>query len=102
MNIYISIPISGFPLTEVREHADLVKARISRDGHNPVSPFDIYAGRDPEYEDYICADLRAMLSCDAVYFCEGWEQSCGCNIEHDVAMRFKAYEKKNFKIMYEK
>lgn len=33
--------------------------------------------------------------------CNGWEQSCGCNIEHDVAMRFKAHGIKDFKIMYE-
>ncbi len=101
MKIYISIPISGRSGEEVMRKADNIKAALSRQGHSPVSPFDIYAGRKAVYEDYICHDLRAMLDCDAVFFCIGWEESCGCNIEHDVAMRFKAHGKKDFKIMYE-
>lgn len=101
MKIYISLPITGIPRKDAMQKADNIKAALSRKGHLPVSPFDIYAGHQPTYCDFICYDLRAMMDCDAVYFCEGWEQSCGCNIEHDVAMRFKAYGKKDFKIMYE-
>lgn len=101
MNIYISIPITGHDIAKVRDKADKIKAALSRQGHRVFSPFDVYADKNPSYEDYICYDLRAMMSCDAVYFCDGWEQSCGCNIEHDVAMRFKAYGKKDFRIMYE-
>lgn len=98
--IYISIPISANP-AKAREKANLIKAKLSREGHIPVNPFEINAGMNPTYEDYICYDLRAMLDCDAILFCDGWEKSCGCNIEHDVAMRFKAHGKKDFKIMYE-
>lgn len=99
--IYISIPISGLDQNKVREKADLIKAKLSREGYDVINPFDVYAGKNPTYEDYICYDLQAMLCCDAIYFCKGWNLSCGCNIEHDVAMRFKAYGKKDFKIMYE-
>ena len=98
--IYISLPISADP-AKAREKADLIKAKLSREGYGVINPFDVYAGKNPTYADYICYDLRAMLDCDGIIFCEGWEQSCGCNIEHDVAMRFKAYGKKDFKIMYE-
>ena len=100
MKIYISVPISGQE-QKAREKADLIKAKLSREGNDVVSPFDVYAGKNPTYEDYICYDLRAMLDCDAILFCKGWEKSCGCNIEHDVAMRFKAHGRKEFKIMYE-
>lgn len=99
--VYISIPISGYPLVKVRERADIVKGLLSRKGYSVVSPFDVLPCKNPTYSDYICYDLLAMLDCDAIYFCDGWEQSCGCNIEHDVAMRFKAHGKKNFQIMYE-
>ncbi len=78
-----------------------MKARLSREGHRPVSPFDIYCGRNPSYFDYICYDLLSMTGCDAILFCRGWEQSCGCQIEHDVAMRLKAFGRKDFIIMYE-
>lgn len=99
--IYISIPIAGHDERATREKADRIKASLSRKGWHPVNPFEVYAGRNPEYADFICCDLRAMMDCDAIYFCEGWEQSCGCNVEHDVAMRFKAHGKKDFKLMYE-
>lgn len=101
MKIYISIPITGTDMAKTREHADLIKAKFSRMGHTVVTPFEVYAGKNPKYEDYICYDLRAMLDCDAVLFCDGWERSCGCNIEHDTAIRFKAHGRKDFKIMYE-
>lgn len=101
MKIYISLPISGLPEGKAKEKADLIKAALSRKGADPVSPFDVYSGHKPTYEDFICHDLRAMLDCDAIYFCKGWELSCGCNIEHDVAMRFKASGKKDFKLIYE-
>lgn len=100
MKIYISIPITG-QKEKAREKADLIKAMLSKQGHEVVNPFDIHAGKDPKYEDHLCYDMLAMLSCDAVYFCDGWDQSLGCNIEHDVVMRYKAFERKNFRVMYE-
>lgn len=99
--IYISLPITGLEVNAVKEKADLIKARFSRLGWNPVSPFDVYAGRNPEYADYICTDLRAMMDCDAVYFCKGWEMSCGCSIEHDTALRLKAFRRKEYELIYE-
>lgn len=74
MKIYISLPISGRPIQEAREEADLTAAMISRSGHTPVNPFLITAGANPKYEDYLCADIRALLDCDAMYQCEGWIQ----------------------------
>lgn len=99
--IYISLPISNLDIQKVREKADLIKAKLSREGYDVVNPFEVFAGKNPTYEDHICYDLLAMLDCDAIYFCKGWNLSCGCNIEHDVAMRFKAHKKKDFKLIYE-
>lgn len=98
LKIYISLPITGQE-EKAREKADRIKAALSKQGHEAISPFDIYAGKDPDYEDYLCFDLRTMMDCDAVYFCLGWEESCGCNIEHSVVMTFKAFGKKNFKVI---
>lgn len=101
MKIYISIPISGKDPQKTREQADLMAQSLSRQGHTPVNPFNICAGKNPTYEDHICYDLHAMLDCDAIIFCKGWENSCGCNTEHAVATTFNAHGKKNFKIIYE-
>lgn len=98
--IYISLPITGQE-SKAMEKADRIKAALSKKGHEVITPFEIYAGKEPHYEDHLCFDLRAMMECDAVYFCHGWKESCGCNIEHNVVMTFKAFGKKDFKVMYE-
>ena len=95
MKIYISIPISGYDENEVRQHADLVKASLSRAGHTPINPFDIYAGKNPTYADYLCADLRALADCDAIFMCHAWQFSRGCRIERTFAEEFGLH------VMYE-
>lgn len=99
--IYISIPITGKDYKKQREHADEIARSLSRQGWEAVNPFNIFAGKNPSYEDHLACDLRALMDCDAIYFCEGWENSLGCNIEHDTALRFIAANRKNFKIIYE-
>ena len=44
---------------------------------------------------YLAASLMKMATCDAVYFCKGWEKARGCRIEHEAA---KAY---GLEIIYE-
>ena len=96
MKVYISIPISGHDEKKVREHADIIKASLSRAGHAPVNPFDIYIGDGPSYADYLCADLRKLADCDAIFLCDGWQFSRGCRIERMFAEEFCK------QIMYEK
>lgn len=99
--IYISIPISGLDEKKVREHADLVKSKLSKEGYRPVSPFEIYAGKKPKYNDHLASDIRALLDCDGAYFCHGWKLSFGCNVEHSIAMQMKKRDMDNFRMMYE-
>lgn len=85
MKIYISLPISGNPIEEVRKQAEEARQFILDLGHTPVSPLEIYAGTNPTYADHLCYDLRAMIDCDAIVMTPGWRFSVGCNIEHNVA-----------------
>lgn len=85
MKIYISLPISGRPFEEVKKQAEEARQFILNLGHTPVSPLEIYAGRNPTYADHLCYDLRAMIDCDAIVMLAGWKYSTGCNIEHNVA-----------------
>lgn len=98
--IYISLPISGQE-EDARKKVERMKDTLREKGYLPVSPFEITKGKNPQYEDHICTDLREMLDCDAILFCKGWEQSCGCLIEHHTAMQFMAHNKKDFNIIYE-
>lgn len=88
MKIYISLPISDRPEHEAREHADLIKAALSRAGHTPVSPFDIFAGKNPTYVEYLTSDLQVLATCDAIYLADGWQFSRGCRIEANFAKEF--------------
>ncbi len=98
--IYISLPITGDE-EQARRKADLLKHTLSRKGYQVITPFEVYAGDNPAYDDYICADLRQMLTCDAILFCRGWQQSCGCRVEHAVATQYIYFGKKQFKLLYE-
>lgn len=99
--IYISLPISGKDFKEQREYADKVAHSLSRQGWDVVNPFNIYAGRNPNYYDHLAFGLRALMDCDAVFFCREWVKSFGCNVEHDYVMRSIAMGRKTYKVIYE-
>ena len=96
--IYISIPITGHNEKKQREKADRIKAHLSKNGYEVVNPFDIYAGDHPDYFDHICHDLRALSDCDEAYFCLGWQNSKGCQLERQFCdiygkvLRFESSE----------
>lgn len=96
MKIYISLPISSRPKEEAMEHADRIRMTLSRAGHTPVNPLENYIGKNATYADYICADLRILADCDAIFLCEGWQFSRGCRIEANFAKEF------NKQFMYER
>lgn len=88
MKIFIAIPISDRDETEQREHADLIKAALSKAGHRPVTPFDNYAGKNATYVDHITQHERIIADCDALFLCDGWQFSRGCRIEANFANEF--------------
>lgn len=38
-----------------------------------------------KYAYYMGRDIEKLLLCDAVYFCEGWQESRGCRVESYIA-----------------
>jgi hypothetical protein len=56
-----------------------------RDGFEVVNPCTIEHVEDATYEDFMRADLAALLKCDAIYMLEGWERSVDARCEHMVA-----------------
>jgi hypothetical protein len=101
--IYISLPITGRDPEEVQRISDKLIDAVSKFGATPVSPLDIYAGKNPSYEDYICFDLRALLQCDAVVFAHDWQDSRGCRLERAAAEIYgkRALEATTTGIIYE-
>lgn len=88
--IYISIPISGHDLEEVKERARKEREWLLciEDGlhrQDIITPFDVCPELDKPYSYYMGKDIEALLECDAIYLCEGWQNSKGCMAEFEVA-----------------
>ena len=93
--VYISIPISGHDLEEVKEKARKAKIWVSH-LYDAITPFDVCPEPDKPYSYYMGKDIEALLECDAIFLCEGWQNSKGCMAEFEVA---RIYGKE---IMFEK
>lgn len=90
MKIYISIPISGKDLAIQQALAAQIAERIKALGHEPVNPFDTPLAppewsEQKKYAYYMGEDIKRLLMCDAVYFCEEWRGSNGCLLEFNAA-----------------
>lgn len=85
MRIYISIPITGHDLDQVKSRIALAKASIRSKGHTPVSPIDIQPSLDAPYSELLGRDIAALLECDAVVFPYGIGESKGCKLEEHAA-----------------
>ncbi|MBD5414859.1 MAG: DUF4406 domain-containing protein [Bacteroides sp.] len=85
MKIYLSIPITGYDIEEVKARAELIKRLISSEDNEVITPFDVCPETDKPYAYYIGRDIEALLECDAIYMASGWEKSKGCTLEYNVA-----------------
>lgn len=92
---YISIPITGHDLEEVkaklirvkeqylkakygdiwREHLDEVITPIEINEKNLNAPYPTLMGKD----------IETLLQCKEILLCEGWRDSRGCRLEYHAA-----------------
>lgn len=83
--VYISLPITGMEMEKVVSKANDRKKLLSFKGFEPVTPFDVSPDSNASYAEHMGRDIQALLECDAVYFCRGWQDSKGCQAEYEVA-----------------
>ena len=92
MKLYLSGPMSGYPLYNYPSFLDA--AKILRDkGHTVFNPAerDLSKGFNPEIDppkpfvEYMREDLPAVMDAEAVVVLPGWENSKGANLEVTVA-----------------
>lgn len=93
MKVYISIPMSGCDLDTQRAEAAKTAELLTTLGHEAVNPFD--TPQPPEgltdkesYAYFIGEDIKRLLTCDAIYFCDGWTRSKGCQAEYEIARTY--------------
>lgn len=89
--VYISLPISGHDIEQVKKRAEEVKQRIENDRVEAITPFDVCDEKDRTYSYYMGRDIEALIECDGIYVCNGWHSSKGCQAEVHVAV---VYDKK--------
>lgn len=90
--IYVSLPISGYYLEERKDYARLVEKYLVENMPKPlivITPFTVCPEADKSYSYYMGKDIEALLECDAVYFCKGWQNSDGCMLEFAAAKIYK-------------
>lgn len=96
-NCYICIPIAGRE-DDVFERANIAKTELEKNGLNPINPLDLNNIGDKELENHTQRDMTAwymgrdiqmiIKDCDAIYCCEGWPNSKGCNVELECAKQY--------------
>ena len=80
--IYISGRIKGYD--GFLEHFAREQEVVEGLGYEVVNPCEL-GEMGFTYEQYMKVDLQELLTCDAIYMLDGWENSSGARIEFVVA-----------------
>ena len=82
MRVYISGPITGRDLIDVKWSFNKAKTEIEKRGHTVVNPIDM-ADWGLSWRTYMALAKVTLMSgdIDAMYVMAGWTQSRGCNLE---------------------
>ena len=88
--IYISGAISHHDEQERRKAFARTAAMCETLGFESMNPFEnelhrMGVAEKFSWREHMKVDLQMLLGCDAICMMDGWEESKGCKLEHDVA-----------------
>lgn len=86
--VYISGPVSGLPLDEVRATFAARERALVHAGYKVVNPLEKALktlGEGKAWEEYMAFDVLLLLGCDLINFLQGWEDSRGSRLEAAIA-----------------
>ena len=86
--IYLSIPISGMPVNEVKDKANEYKRTLEVEylDYDIYTPFDVVNEENKEYGYYMGKDIEFIIQhADIVIFVYDYNESKGCNLEFETA-----------------
>ena len=83
---YISLPITGRKIEDVKRNIENIKMRLTHNGYSPVSPLDRDVDFNAAHEQQMREDFKLLLECDAIYMADEWTNSKGCKAEFDCAL----------------
>ena len=82
--MYLSFPITGRDLNQVKEYAESVKRAWVAKGYDVVTPFEVNP-IEISYEECMGRCVTALMLCDGIILCSDWFSSKGCRAECSVA-----------------
>jgi hypothetical protein len=82
---YISGKITGTDMAETCLKFEAAKKEVAIMGFEAISPLDLPHNHDGKWEQYMRECLRAMLDCNILYLLNGWENSPGATVKHQLA-----------------
>lgn len=85
MKMYLSFPITGRKLKDVKVYAKRVKMKWESLGYDVITPFEVCEEENKSYAYYMGKDVEALLECDGIIMCDDWFTSKGCRLEYNVA-----------------
>ena len=93
MKIMISQPMRGKTTEQIRKERENLVKELELKGHEVVDT--IFAEECPKNCDtaifYLAKSIEILGKVDAVVFMQGWENTRGCRIEHDVATKYRKF-----------
>ena len=89
MKLYVSLPISGRCLKDVKVYAKRVKFKWETKGYDVITPFDVVKEDGKPYSFCMGRDVEALMECDGIVLCPDWFSSRGCRLEYNVAEIYK-------------
>lgn len=86
MRIYISGPITG--TDDYMERFARSEEKLKKRGYSVINPAAVNSmlPSDTTYDEYMKMSLAMLDMCGAIYMMEGWEKSCGANMEYGYAL----------------
>lgn len=99
IKVYVSLPITGQESTvmerclKAKQQIEMLFATADTKGYEleVVFPKDVDKIGTPEQDNtkplgyWIGEDIKLLMECDAVFFCEVYDESRGCKLEHRCA-----------------
>lgn len=86
LRVYLAGPMTGLPeLNFPTFHAHAAQLRAA--GHHVVNPAEINTDPTADWHTCMRADIRELVTCDAIALLDGWHNSRGATLERDIAHR---------------
>lgn len=87
--LFVSQPMQGKTQEEIEANIADAKKRVEEFLNEEVEVAKSYFSDPTDNALFNLAQSISVLSvCECVYFCEGWQDARGCQIEHECAVQY--------------